>query len=103
MGNPRASFIGRDMIQYTMQLVFDDAGGARMTRLAGKLAENERAMQLTVELPKSIFKRPALTAAIKVEPHEVSIPPVDLTAVQDALRDAFGAEVLLTIQTQEQP
>ncbi len=99
----RASVIRSDTIEYGLQLVFDDQGGARTTRTAGKLAANERAMSITVTLPKSIFKRTSLTATIKVEDNDFSIPPIDISAIQSSLRDAFGADVVLTVNTQELP
>lgn len=93
--------IMRDKIEYAMILIFDDKGGARMTRVPGKLAANERAMDLSVTLPTSMFKRPSLKASIEVQPGEISIPPIDLAALSSTLRDAFGADVLLTVHSQE--
>ena len=103
MGSPRASTIYLDRIEYTMQLIFDDKGGARMTRIQGKLASNERALDLTVTLPITMFKRPSLTASIKVDPSQIEVPPIDMTTLGNALRDQFGADVLITIDRQEQP
>lgn len=97
------SIIRRNEIEYPMVLIFDADGGVRLTRAEGKLKPNERTMHLAVTLPRSIFKRPTLKAEVKVDPIDISIPPVKVDAIQDALRDAFGADVLLTIQTQEQP
>lgn len=99
----RASTIHRDSIDYSLQLVFDNAGGVRLTRMQGKLAANERALQLSVKLPTAVFSRPNFVARIEVPAHEISIPPVDITALSSALRDQFGADILLTVQQQETP
>lgn len=97
------SIVRADHVDYSMVLVFDDKGGARMTRSQGKMSPNERALALTVRLPTSIFKRPALRASIEVAAGEISIPPIDIAATQEALHDAFGADVLITIDQQENP
>lgn len=98
----RMSSVSRDHIVYCLQLVLDRDGGVRMTRTAGKLKPTERAMALTVQLPTAIFKTPSLTATINVDDaHNLTLPPIDVAAVQEALRGAVGAEVLITVQSQE--
>lgn len=100
---PRMSQVRHDCIEYCLQLVFDRTGGVRMTRTPGQLDPDERAMALTVKLPTSVFKRASFVARIEVAENEISIPPISVEALGGALRDQFGADVLLTVQQQEQP
>lgn len=102
MSRSRSSVVRPDHIDYCLHLVFDVGGGVRMTRLAGSTRPHERAMQLTVRLPKSVFDVVALRAAIQVD-DVITTPKIDISATQEALRRAIGAEVLITVEAQEQP
>lgn len=95
------SSVTRDRIEYCLQLIFDDKGGVRITRKQGQLDANERAMSLTVTLPTSIFKRPAITATIEIADEAYALEPIDISVARTALRDAFGCDINLTVNTEE--
>jgi len=79
-------------------LVFRDDGSVRLTRGEPDLARNERGMALTVKLPHALFKTPSLRATMTIEAPEPVVPPIDLTAAADALKQSLGVDVDIRVQ-----
>jgi hypothetical protein len=91
----RTSSISSTTIEFSYWLIFDDAGGVRMTRTEPSIDRRERAMKCSTKLPRSLWRTPTLTASI-----EVAAPPngshavkIDLGATADALRSVLGVDV----------
>jgi hypothetical protein len=74
-------------------LIFDNDGGVRMTRGQPSLDRNERGMQMSVNVPHALFKTPLLRASMTIEAPEVGIPPIDLTAAAEALKQSLGCDI----------
>lgn len=85
-----------DHMVYDVHLVFDDQGGARMTRGAPGLNRNERAVSLEVKLPLALFRTPLLRATLTVDAPDQAAA-IDLNAAQDALRQALGVDIDMQI------
>lgn len=99
----RYSRVGVTDIEYCFTLVFDDAGGVRLTRGRASLCRNERAMALTATLPLSLFRTPELRGCIRIDdPTGYAQPTIDIAAAQTALRAALGVDIDLTIREAEQ-
>lgn len=80
-------------IAFSLWLIFARSGTVRATRTAPNLDRGERAMALSIVLPKSLWSTPALRATIEVP--EVSAPPptVDIRAAADALKTVLGVDI----------
>lgn len=59
--------ISATTVQMNAWLIFTSEGNLRMTRDAPKLGAKERAMQITLQIPLSVFKTPTLKGVIKVD------------------------------------
>jgi len=79
-------------------LVFDSTGGVRLTRGVPSLSRNERGMAMTVKLPHTLFKTPSLRATMTIEAPEPVVPPIDLTAAAEALKQSLGVDVDIRLQ-----
>jgi hypothetical protein len=87
-----------DFWQYAMYLIFDKSGDVRLTRGYPELKPSERAISLTVDLPKAMFTVPSLRAQITIEPPTAHPPQIDVKAAQEALAGALGANVSITVE-----
>lgn len=102
MANNRNTTIGRDAIDYGLWLAFRSDGTVRMTRSQPALDRDERAMSLSIKVPKRIFATPQLSARIEIaDPGEHS-PQIDIAAAQAALRDVMGVDVEIAITTPQE-
>ncbi|WP_439571209.1 hypothetical protein [Sphingomonas sp.] len=77
-----------------------DRPSVRVSAGYPKLARNERAINLKVELPIALFEAPSLSASITVE-HPDQAVTIDTTALAEAVRGAIGMDIDITIQTPE--
>jgi hypothetical protein len=89
----QASIVSRDRIEYGLWLIFDDKGGVRMARLRPSIERDERAVALSVTLPTSIFKTPELRVSLTIPDGATSIPPIDISATTEALRNVIGCDI----------
>ncbi len=89
----KASIVTKDAIQYSLWLVFDDRGDARMTRTRPGLGRSERAVELSVKLPMSLFRTPEMRVSLNVPDNAVEIPPIDIEAAANALRAVVGCDI----------
>lgn len=84
-------------------LIFDSEGGVRLTRAEPNLNRNERGMSMTVKVPHALFKTPCLRATMEIQAPDPVVPPIDLTAAADALKQSLGCDVdVRIIQPEEQ-
>ena len=65
------------------------------------LGRNERAMNLKLTLPLSLFEAPSLSATIKVDSPAQAIT-IDATAVAEAVRQSIGMDVDIQIVQPEE-
>ena len=88
---PRFSAVRTDHVEYCFWLIFEEAGGVRITRGEPNLDRAERAVALTARLPRSLWSTPSLRATLTVE--ETPAPPIDIRMVADQLRTALGGDI----------
>lgn len=85
-------------IKYSFWLRFSKHGGLPRTfKNNPAIAVDERAMHCVVELPRTLFARPQLTARIVVDENAQEPPHIDVAAVENMLAGAIGAEVRVTV------
>ncbi len=94
----RYSIIRGNYVEYSLWLIFDETGGVRTTRAVPSLARSERAMALTLTIPRAIFRTPQLAAKITIEDSEAKMPTIDITAAETALRQAIGCDVQISVR-----
>ena len=87
------SFKRADQWELGFWLIFDNLGGVRITRGEPACARNERAMSMTVNVPHALFATPSLRATMTIEAPTPIIPPIDLTAAAEALKQSLGFDI----------
>lgn len=93
-----------DTITYDFWLSFNRYGGApKATKNSPNLSADDRAMRVTVALPKSIFIRPQLSAKITVDEELVPTPHIDVQAIEGAIESVIGGTVIMEIVSPEPP
>lgn len=97
----RHSSITRERIDYSMWLVLDDSGGARMSRGQPSLKRGERMMQIVVGVPRTLFRTPQLSAKIEIADPGKPTPTIDVAAAESALRQVVGCDVQITVTQPE--
>jgi hypothetical protein len=93
----RTSSIRLDKIEYSLWLVFDEKGAVRMTRTMPSVGRGERAMQLTLIVPRSVFRTPQLKATIAIAEGAPIVQNIDIDAATEALRKSIGVDVDLRV------
>ena len=78
------------------------APGVKVTAGYPALSRNERAMNLKLMLPLTLFKAPALSATIKVDSPQQAIT-IDATAVAEAVRQSIGMDIDVRIVQPQEP
>lgn len=78
-------------------LAFNSEGGVRLTRGQPNLGRSERGMQMSVKVPHALFKTPSLRATMTIEAPEPIVPPIDLTAAAEALKQTLGCDIDIKI------
>ncbi len=96
------SFRRPDHWEIAFWLTFNNSGDVRLTRGQPALAANECAMAVRVNLPHSLFRTPQLSATITLGEKLTPDAHIDLQAAEQALTDALGARVEITIANGEQ-
>lgn len=79
-------------------LIFNADGSVRMTRGEPDCFGLERAMQVTAQVPHSLFSVPALSAKIVLGEREVPPVQLDIQAAENALSEMLGARIELTMK-----
>lgn len=96
----RHSTVVGDKITYSLWLVLNRGGSVRITREQPGLSPSERAMRLTVTLPKSIFKTPTLEGSITITDdgaRDKLIADVATNAAQ-ILKEHMALDLNLTVE-----
>lgn len=96
MNRQHTSHLANELV-YSLWLVFDADGTVRSTRSKPSLGRNERGMQLSVTLPKALFKTPELAATIKIESPTSDPVTIDASAAAEALSASLGMPVDIRI------
>lgn len=78
-----------------------DRPSVRVSAGYPKLARNERALNLKVDLPIALFETPSLSASIKVEHPEQAVH-IDASAVAEAVRQVVGLDIDVSVAQPEQ-
>jgi len=99
---PRYSSILPDAIEYSLWLAFSQDGDVSMTRGEPKLSPNQRAMRLSIKVPKAVFVTPSITAKIEIPNPGVDdsgrITAVVRQAAEKSLKEVFGVDVVLEVR-----
>ncbi|MCC6478050.1 MAG: hypothetical protein IT552_02435 [Sphingomonadaceae bacterium] len=72
----------------------------RVTAAYPKLARNERAINLKVELPLALFEIPSLSAHIRIDQPDQAIS-IDTSAIAEAVRNCIGMDVEIAVASPE--
>lgn len=91
--SPRNSRVTPTQVIYSFWLVFEEAGGVRLTRIDPNLDRAERAMFISATLPRSLWGTPSLRAEIKVQPGQGIEQTINLNLAADALKGALGVDI----------
>lgn len=97
----RFSSVGRDRIEYSLWLIFDNQGGCRMSRGMPSVQPYERAMSLSVGLPTALFRTPQLSAKVEIGDPGSPPPRINVDAAEAALKAVIGCDVSITVNTPE--
>jgi hypothetical protein len=89
----RSSTVKDGNVIVPLWLIFDATGTVRMTRGEPDVSRSERAMQLTVTVPLSLFKTPTIAATLTIDAPVAAIPQIDVTAAAEALRGVIGCDI----------
>lgn len=86
---------------YEAWVVADSNGGLRLTRTQPSAGLGEIAVSLTITVPKALFQRPLLRAAITLP----DIPPMAPGDAVQALTDAVerGCDFAVVVSVEEPP
>lgn len=79
-----------DELHYSAWLVADSAGGLKMTRGEPTTGRGEIAVQLTVKVPKALFRKPLLKAVVTVPPMSGVSEESAIRAVADVIQQGCG-------------
>lgn len=86
------------MINYSFWLRFDASGRApHVSKNPPGIGMGERAMQVKMQIPKSVFSQPQLIAKIAVEHEQTETVEIDVEAAETALVDALGCTVVVDV------
>ena len=96
--NNRESCISRDSIEYSFWLAMAEDGTLTMTRKEPRLDRRQRAMALTLKVPRTIFRTPTLKASIEIADPGLTAPAIDISAASAALRDVIGCDVQIEVK-----
>ena len=81
-------------------LILEDRGGMRLTRKEANLAIGERALYISVVVPRSIFRVPALKATITI-PSNMAAPIIStetVVGIEEALKVGTGMSFSVTVE-----
>lgn len=91
-----------DTIKYSFWLRFcSDGTTPNISKNPPAMGTDERAMKCSVELPKSLFVRPQLTATIKVGEMPQEPLNFDIEAAENVLSEVLGARVVFSVEPPE--
>ncbi|PWJ88448.1 hypothetical protein C8D77_111171 [Mesorhizobium loti] len=95
--SPRNSRVTSAEVIYGFWLIFEEAGGLRLTRTEPSLDRSERSMFIQATLPRSLWRTPTLRATIGVKADPSGSYTADIEAAADAVRSALGVDIDLKV------
>lgn len=97
----KATRFYREHIEFDIWIALDGSGGTiRTTRTEPDLSRNERAMFVTIKVPRSIFSLPLLKGEITVDdPGTGNLTAKVQHNANEALRQALGVDIDLKVHT----
>lgn len=95
--SPRNSRVTNTHVEYGFWLVFEEAGGVRLTRTEPHLDRAERSMFIQANLPRSLWRTPTLRALIDVKPNPTGSYDANIEVAAEALRMALGVDIDLKV------
>lgn len=94
----KTSYRTGDKLKFPMWLVFHRNGTVRLTRTAGQVSRDERALFLDATLPISLWDTPSLRASLEVQSAEPGAEVrLDVVAASEALKGALGVDIDLRV------
>lgn len=90
-----------DFLVAGLWLVIHRDGSVRSTRAEPDLDRNERAISLTLKVPKALWKTPQLRATLTIEAPDPTAQAIDITAASGALKEALGVDIDLRVNGPE--
>lgn len=85
-------------------LVVNENGAIRAVKSYQALNLNEVAVQINLEVPDQLFRKPAIVADLVIPDDAVQAPTIDAEVTEniaDAIRTATGVEVRLSVTNPE--
>lgn len=95
--SPRNSRVTSTHVEYGFWLVFEEAGGVRLTRTEPSLDRAERSMFIQANLPRSLWRTPTLRAMVNVKANAAGDYDANIEAAAVALRYALGVDIDLRV------
>lgn len=94
----RHSVIEQKRITYSGWLVVDELGAMRLSRAEPGLASGERAISVSLQVPRSLFRTPTLRATVVVPDGAAPalIEAETVAELERAVKAATGLELVLT-------
>lgn len=86
-------------------LVVNERGTTKITKNPPSLNHDEICLQLNLDIPNKLFKKPLLTADIKIPDGAVSSPTINATVIEnieEEIRKQVGVHVQLTVVSPEE-
>ena len=99
----RNTMVTGNSISFEGWLVISSTGKMSLTRNSPKLSPNERAVNLSLKVPKALFKTPALKASITI-PDSVIPPEISagtIAQLENVLKSGMGMDFEITVGTNE--
>lgn len=94
---PRNSRQVGKCMEFSFWLVFEEAGGVRLTRTEPHPDRAERSMFVVATLPRSLWARPSLRAQLTVDESAPAPTELNLKVAQSALKEATGMDFDLRV------
>lgn len=85
-------------------LVVTENGGCRITKTYPRLEWHEIAIQLHLNIPDELYRKPQLSASISVDPKAVQTPEIGcevISNIEEAIKQHTGVEVKLSVVSEE--
>lgn len=85
-------------------LVVNDRGGLRVVKTFPHLDFDEVAVQLNLELPDELFRKPTMVADLVIPKDAVQRPNINVEvteSIAEAIRSATGVEVRISVPDPE--
>jgi len=96
---PRYSRVTDKSVEYGFWLIFEEAGGVRLTRTEPNIDRAERSIFMQASLPRSLWRTPSLRGSLTIADTGQPSPLIDVNAASDALQAVLGIDIDLRVVT----